>query len=85
MAVFPLIDIFFETPCMFPDSNQGCESGFPDVHLKWLFDGGHTLDSSTEYPLQDAVGECRAVPGYGAEYFQYRVQRQVAYFHLSYV
>ena len=62
---------------MFPDSNQGCESGFPDVHLKWLFDGGHTLDSSTEYPLQDGVGECRAVPGYGAEYFQYRVRRQV--------
>ena len=71
---------------MLSDSNhQGCESGFPDVHMKWLFDGGHTLESSSDYPLQDAVGECRAEAGYGAEYFQYRVRRQVAYFHLSYV
>ena len=71
---------------MLPDSNhQGCESGFPDVHMKWLFDGGHTLESSSDYPLQDAVGECRAEAGYGAEYFQYRVRRQVAYFHISHV
>ena len=70
-------------------SNNGCNSGYADVHLKWLQEEKQEpLKSAQEYPLtldplEDPVaGECRndiARNGYSAGYFNYIVKRQVSF------
>ena len=52
--------------------------GFPDLHLKWLVDGDYTLQTPSEYPLQETEGECRVEeeeeeqPEYRPEYLYRR-------------
>ena len=45
-------------------SNQGCDSGFPDLHLKYVGESGASLSSPEEYPLSLTAGTCQAVVTY---------------------
>ena len=52
-------------------SNQGCDSGFLDLHLKYLQESGDPLQSSEEYPLTETVGTCQRPYTYYSPYEDY--------------
>ena len=52
-------------------SNQGCVSGFPDVHLKYVEESGDPLQSPEEYPLTFTVGTCQRPYTYYSPYEDY--------------
>ena len=62
--------------------NQGCVTGFADVHLQWLQETQSPLEAARDYPLRpdEPAGECGASDdpsGYGPNYYNYIVKRQV--------
>ena len=59
--------------------NNGCDPGsFADVHLEWLKETQNPHQSARDYPLrpEEPAGECINI-GYGPDYFNYIVKRQV--------
>ena len=59
-------------------TNQGCVTGFADVHLEWLQETQNPHQTARDYPLRptEPAGECINI-GYGPDYFNYIVKRQV--------
>ena len=59
-------------------TNQGCKTGYADVHLQWLQETQTPHQDAQDYPLRpdEPAGEC-ANNGYGPDYFNYIVKRQV--------
>ena len=57
-------------------TNDGCAVGFADLHGLWLNATQSPYQNAEVYPLRPEDGECVNF-GYGPDYFNYIVKRQV--------